>query len=138
MQEDRKTVPDINPESSMRLSIAAAAFSIIAFAQGAAAQADPVMTSSSTTSTTSAMTPQASPSSPGNAAVKGTHENVGPLSAGADSFTKRQAKEHIQHSGYTRVTELVKDANGVWHGKAMKGGQSVNVALDFKGNVVSN
>ncbi len=83
--------------------------------------------------------PQADASASGNAAVKAPHpENAGPAAAGANSFTEGQAKEHIEHSGYTNVTDLMKDDNGVWHGKAMKGGATMNVALDFKGNVVTN
>ncbi len=75
----------------------------------------------------------------GNAAMKDSHpQNAGPLAAGANSFTKGQAIKHIEHSGFTGVTDLTQDENGVWHGKAMKGGQTFNVALDFKGNVVTN
>lgn len=83
--------------------------------------------------------PQADPAAGGNMAVKAPHpENSGPLKAGANSFTEGQAKGHIENSGYSNVTGLMRDADGVWHGKAMKGGQTVNVSLDFKGNVVTN
>lgn len=83
--------------------------------------------------------PRADPSAGGNMAVKAPHpENAGGLKAGANSFTDGQAKGHIENSGYTNVTELTKDADGVWHAKAMKGGQTYNVSLDFKGNVVTN
>jgi len=33
------------------------------------------------------------------------------------------------------VSGLQKDANGVWRGKANKGGQAVDVSVDFQGNV---
>ena len=33
------------------------------------------------------------------------------------------------------MTGLTKGKDGVWRGTAMKGGTSVNVAMDFKGNV---
>ena len=56
---------------------------------------------------------------------------------GANSFTEGQAKSKIESSGYTQVSGLKKDANGVWTGSAMKGGQKVNVKLDFQGNVVT-
>ncbi len=87
----------------------------------------------------SATAPQADASAPGNPALKDTHpENAGPPAAGANSFTEGQARQHIENSGYTNVTALTKDQNGVWHGTAMKGGKTMNVSLDFKGNVVTN
>ncbi len=123
------------------LLIASAALSAIAVALGAPAQTDPAMTgsTSTTTTTTSTAAPHADPTAMGNAAMKESHpQNAGPLAAGANSFTKGQAIKHIQHSGFTNVSDLTQDENGVWHGKAVKGGQTVNVALDFKGNVVTN
>jgi len=57
--------------------------------------------------------------------------------AGANSFTEGQAKSKIESGGYTQVSGLKKDDNGVWTGSAMKGGQKVNVKLDFQGNVVT-
>ena len=87
---------------------------------------------------TMASGPQADASAGGNAAIKAPHEeNAGPPAAGANSFTEGQAKGHIENSGYTNVTDLSKDSSGLWHAKAMKGGQSVAVSLDFKGNVVT-
>lgn len=121
--------------------VSAAALSAIAMALGAPAQTDPAMagSSSTTTTTTSTAVPHADPTATGNAALKDTHpQNAGPLAAGANSFTKGQAVKHILHSGFTDVTDLAQDENGVWHGKAMKGGHVVNIALDFKGNVVTN
>ena len=88
---------------------------------------------------TPAVAPQADASASGNSAVKPAHmDNAAPLAAGSNSFTEAQARTHIEHSGYTGVTDLTKDDKGVWHGKAMKGSQAVNVSLDFKGNVVTN
>ena len=55
--------------------------------------------------------------------------------AGANSFTEGQAKSKIEEAGYTNVTALKKDDNGVWRGKASKGGASTDVSLDFQGNV---
>ena len=57
-------------------------------------------------------------------------------SPGANSFTEGQAKSRIEARGYTNVSNLQKDDSGVWRGKAMKGGKSVDVSLDFQGNVV--
>jgi hypothetical protein len=57
--------------------------------------------------------------------------------AGANSFTEGQAKSRIESTGYTNVSGLRKDDQGVWRGMAMKDGRSVNVSLDFQGNVVA-
>lgn len=54
---------------------------------------------------------------------------------GANSFTEGQAKSRIEGAGYTEVSGLQKDSNGVWIGKAKKGGQAVDVKVDFQGNV---
>ncbi len=57
---------------------------------------------------------------------------------GANSFTEGQAKSHIEDAGYSNVSGLAKDANGIWRGQAQKDGKSVAVALDYQGNVVAN
>lgn len=57
--------------------------------------------------------------------------------AGANSFTEAQAVTRIQDAGYSDVSGLAKDDNGVWRGQAKKDGKSLPVALDFKGNVTS-
>ena len=56
---------------------------------------------------------------------------------GANSFTEGQAKDRVVAAGFTSVSSLAKDGDGVWRGSAMKDGKSVKVAVDFKGNVVS-
>jgi hypothetical protein len=55
---------------------------------------------------------------------------------GANSFTEGQAKDRIAKAGYTDVQNLKLDDKGIWRGKAQKSGQQVNVALDYRGNVV--
>jgi opacity protein-like surface antigen len=77
-------------------------------------------------------------SGPNNPAVNTTGRNNAdqPVS-GANSFTEGQAKSRIESSGYSSVSELKKDDNGVWRGKAMKDGKSVDVSLDFQGNVIT-
>lgn len=55
---------------------------------------------------------------------------------GANSFTEAQARTRIEKLGYTNVTGLAKDANGIWRGTAMKDGLSQKVSLDFRGNIV--
>ena len=56
---------------------------------------------------------------------------------GANSFTEAQAADRIGKAGFTAVTGLKKDDQGIWRGTGMQGGTSMSVALDFKGNVVA-
>ena len=103
-----------------------------------AAASDSAAPASTAAADAAAIAPQADANAGGNAAIKAPHEeNAGPPAAGANSFTEGQARGHIENSGYTNVTDLSKDYSGLWHAKAMKGGQSVAVSLDFKGNVVT-
>jgi protein-disulfide isomerase len=55
--------------------------------------------------------------------------------AGANSFTEGQAKSRLEDNGFTNVSDLRKDNNGVWRGKASKGGKAMDVSVDFQGNV---
>jgi hypothetical protein len=57
---------------------------------------------------------------------------------GANSFTEGQAKSRLEANGYTNVTDLKKDDNGVWKGKATNAGAQVNVSVDYRGNVTRN
>jgi hypothetical protein len=57
--------------------------------------------------------------------------------AGANSFTEAQARSRIEGAGYSDVSKLAKDKDGVWRGNAMKAGTSSAVSLDYQGNVVS-
>ncbi|MDO9707156.1 hypothetical protein [Paracraurococcus lichenis] len=75
-----------------------------------------------------------------NAAVRtddGTRTANAPA-PGANSFTEGQAKSRIEAAGFTNVSDLQKDDQGVWRGKAQRSGQQVSVALDYQGNVVPN
>ncbi len=62
-------------------------------------------------------------------------QNPGAPATGANSFTEGQAKSRLEANGFTNVSGLQKDAQGVWRGKATKGGASVDVSVDFQGNV---
>jgi hypothetical protein len=68
-------------------------------------------------------------------ALKDTHRQDPALAQGANSFTREEARKHIEHAGYADVGDLLQDDAGVWHGRAVKDGQAVDVALDFKGDV---
>lgn len=58
------------------------------------------------------------------------------LAPGANSFTMSQARGRLLRHGYSQVSGLHKDSQGVWHGTAMKDGQPAHVALDYQGRVV--
>ncbi len=62
---------------------------------------------------------------------------VGAPLEGANSFTEEQAKDRIVGAGLDLPSALTKDEKGIWRGTATKDGKSVNVAVDFKGNVVA-
>jgi hypothetical protein len=76
---------------------------------------------------------------PSNPAVR-TEEgnNASRPVAGANSFTEGEAKSRIEARGFQNVSELKKDDEGIWRGKAEQNGRSVNVALDFQGNVFAD
>ncbi len=76
------------------------------------------------------------PPSPQNDAVNtdANTQDAG-LTPGSNSFTEGQAKGHIENAGYTDVSGLTKTPEGLWTGKAMKDGKSMDVSLDFKGVV---
>lgn len=57
------------------------------------------------------------------------------LTPGANSFTEAQAKGAIEGAGYSAVSALTQDANGVWSGTATKDGAEHKVSVDYKGAV---
>lgn len=75
-------------------------------------------------------------SGPNNNAINSSGQNNSnaPV-AGHNSFTEGQAKSKIEQAGYTNVSDLKKDDNGVWRGEASKGGSTTSVSVDFQGNV---
>ncbi|WP_395714199.1 hypothetical protein [Reyranella sp.] len=56
---------------------------------------------------------------------------------GANSFTEGQAKDRAVAQGLANVSSLRKDDDGIWRGTAQQEGKSVQVAVDYKGNVVT-
>lgn len=75
-------------------------------------------------------------SEPGNKAINSPDQkNSNAPVAGANSFTEGQAQSRIEEAGYAAVSGLKKDDNGVWRGKATKGGATTDVSIDFQGNV---
>lgn len=56
---------------------------------------------------------------------------------GSNSFTEAQAKDRIVAQGMDNVAGLTKDGDGIWRGTAQQAGKPVQVAVDYKGNVVT-
>ena len=56
---------------------------------------------------------------------------------GANSFTEGQAQDRILAAGFANVSALTKDDKGIWRGTAEAEGKTVNIAVDYKGNVVT-
>jgi opacity protein-like surface antigen len=72
-----------------------------------------------------------------NPAIKSPKPIATPTAAkGANSFTEAQARDRIAKAGYTDVSKLVKNPNGVWQGAATKDGATVQIGLDYRGNVI--
>jgi hypothetical protein len=70
-----------------------------------------------------------------NVAVRTQEPTSAVPAKGSNSFTEGQAKSRIEGKGFTDVSGLKKDDNGVWRGRARKGGDQVSVWLDYKGAV---
>jgi hypothetical protein len=64
--------------------------------------------------------------------------DVGAPLPGSNSYTEAQARDRAMAAGYTAISALTKDPNGVWRGTGADGATTVKVAVDFKGNVVAN
>ena len=86
---------------------------------------------------------EAAPSSGGvvsppaaNGAVNTDANTTAPQQAAAsNSFTRSQAKGHVENAGYTDVSGMTKTPDGLWVGQAKKDGKPVTVSVDFKGAV---
>ena len=78
------------------------------------------------------------PEAPANAAVD-TTPTTGETAQtpGANSFTEEQARGAIESAGYTGVSALTQDAQGIWKGEATKGGAKAQVSVDYKGAVTA-
>lgn len=78
-------------------------------------------------------TPTMSTDKPANAPA--VHMNQTPPVAGKNSFTESQAKSRMESAGFTSVTDLRLDNQGIWRAKAHKDGKETSVSLDFQGNI---
>jgi protein CpxP len=70
-----------------------------------------------------------------NQAVTTTGANAPQPAKGRNSFSAGEARRRIAAKGYSNVTDLKKDGDGIWRGTGMKDGSSAGVWLDYKGNV---
>jgi hypothetical protein len=112
-------------------------------APAATAPASPSMTTgpvtapanTTTASSESSNRDTAAASGDSNQAVATTSANAPTPAKGANSFTMGEARSRLEKNGFSNVTDLTKDDNGVWRGKAQKGGNTTTVWLDYKGNV---
>ena len=86
-------------------------------------------------SATAALAQSQTPSTSQTTPAVNTGQNPGAPVAGKNSFTEDQAKSRIEDGGYTDVTGLKLDDQGVWRAAAKKDGKDAAVSLDFQGNV---
>jgi len=98
-----------------------------------AASAAMAQTAAPTTSQTAA--PATSQDKP--AIATPDSKNVDAPVPGSNSFTEAQAQERIEAEGFTAVTGLKLDDQGIWRATATKDGKTVEVAFDYQGNVVA-
>jgi hypothetical protein len=56
---------------------------------------------------------------------------------GSNSFTEGQAKDRAMAHGFSNVSSLKKDSDGIWRGTGTWDGKPSQVAVDYKGNVVA-
>ena len=77
----------------------------------------------------------ASPAQPAVTRSDAERKTAAAPMSGSNSFTMREARRRIETGGFTQVTALQKDRDGVWRGKAMRNGAAVSVFCDYQGNV---
>jgi hypothetical protein len=78
------------------------------------------------------------PASPRAAQTQTQTKATTPATPSAAVTTETQAKARIESQGFTNVSEIKKDAQGMWSAKAMKDGKSVQVGLDARGQVIQH
>lgn len=72
-----------------------------------------------------------------NASSTATIVAMSALEKGANSFTEGQVRTRLEGAGFSNVSDLAKDGDGIWRGKAMRDGKSVTVGFDYKGNIAA-
>jgi hypothetical protein len=66
-----------------------------------------------------------------------TAPNQANLPAQPNAQGSGNARAKIERDGYKNVQGLQRNADGSWSGKAMRGGQMVDINVDARGNVVT-
>jgi putative membrane protein len=80
----------------------------------------------------------ATPPAPARADAAGTTVvEAGTLEQGANSFTEGQAQGRFEDAGFTGIQGLVKDDAGFWRARGMRGGATVDLAMDFRGRIAA-
>ncbi|MEN3930584.1 PepSY domain-containing protein [Microvirga sp. W0021] len=69
------------------------------------------------------------------AVSKPDHQNPDAPVKGENSFTESQAKERFEQAGYTNVSGLRLNKDGIWEATAMEGVGQVKLKLDYQGNI---
>ncbi|WP_296578518.1 hypothetical protein [Phreatobacter sp.] len=115
----------------MKTTISTVAF-VALLSSNALAQTPPATAPAPTPRATQAPAP--TPSAPATNTSAGM-VNGAALENGANSFTEGQAMERLREAGISSVTELKKDDNGIWRGRGQWQGRTVEVGLDFRGNI---
>jgi hypothetical protein len=66
---------------------------------------------------------------------KAPSDKASTLSPGANSYSEGQARDLLTAQGYSDVSALVNDSQGIWRGSATSGGKRMRVSIDFKGKI---
>jgi hypothetical protein len=85
-------------------------------------------------------TPSVNPpsaSTPGVPSQSVTAPNQANLPAMPNAQGSGNARAKIERDGYKNVQGLQRNADGSWSGKALRGGQMVDVTVDARGNVIT-
>ena len=72
-----------------------------------------------------------------NPSVVQPKDDTPPL-PGANSYSESQARKLIESQGYSDVSALMNDREGIWRGTAKQGAAQVHVTVDYKGHVTAN
>jgi hypothetical protein len=68
-------------------------------------------------------------------AAAAAHAEVLASPPGISEISERQARDRIEAIGYTGVSDLRLDGQGLWHGRASRNGEARDVGLDAQGNL---
>ena len=114
------------------MKVAAFSLATCLMAGVAMGQTPPNPPSTATVAQPNTTSPQSN--NPAVATTSNANDTAAPAK-GSNSFTEAQAKDRIADRGFTNVSDLKKDEDGVWRGTASNHGQPVHVWFDYKGNV---